>query len=58
MTLAEFVYEEAERRNAKYEKERPHCAWCDEPITDDYAYRINGKLVCKYCLDDVKEYVE
>ena len=51
-------YQQAERKHARYESERPCCAYCGEPILDDYAYRIDGDLVCKECLEDLKEYVE
>lgn len=36
--------------------ERPTCAWCGEPITDEEAYEFpNGDIVCRDCVD---EYVE
>lgn len=38
------------------EDERPTCAWCGEPITDEEAYEFpNGDIVCRDCVD---EYVE
>lgn len=56
--LMEFLYEEAERRNRKYEETRPRCCNCDEPITSDIAYEIDGNLYCEECMDDFKVYVE
>ena len=29
----------------------PVCKWCGEHIQDEYAYQIDGGLVCKSCLD-------
>ena len=34
----------------------PVCDWCGEPIHEEFAYRINGDLVCKRCLEEMKEY--
>ena len=34
----------------------PVCDWCGEPIHEEFAYRINGDLVCKRCLEETKEY--
>lgn len=30
---------------------RPKCAFCGEHIQEDYAWRIEGDLVCDECLD-------
>lgn len=30
---------------------RQRCSECDEPITDDYCYNINGEHICKSCMD-------
>ena len=35
----------------------PVCDWCGEPIQGEYAFRINGELVCKVCVDETKEYL-
>ena len=37
---------EQERKLAKL----PKCAFCDEPITDDQFYNIDGTYICKECL--------
>ena len=36
----------------------PVCEVCGEPITDEYAYRINGELWCKYCINDAREWID
>lgn len=33
----------------------PVCDWCGEPIQGEYAYRINGDLVCPNCINETKE---
>ena len=43
--------------------ELPKCAYCHEPIQDDYCYEINDELICEDCLNDnhrkrVDDYVE
>lgn len=37
-----------ERELRKY----PICDHCDERITDDYLYRINGVSICETCLKE------
>ena len=58
MGLAEFLYEEAERRNRKFEESCPICFGCDEPITSDVAWEIDGHLYCEECIDNAKVFVE
>ena len=31
---------------------RQRCSECDEPITDDYCYLINGEYICQDCMND------
>ena len=31
---------------------RQRCSECDEPITDDYCYLINGEYICQDCMTD------
>ena len=38
---------ERERELAKL----PRCCECDEPITDEYCYEINGEYLCEDCLN-------
>lgn len=28
----------------------PRCAYCHEPIQDDFCYEINDELICEECL--------
>lgn len=51
--------DEAESQMAKL----PKCVHCDEPITDDTYYDINGECMCEACLNKhhrkwVDDYVE
>ena len=38
-------------------KRRPKCTWCEEPIWDDRAYKIDGEWVCLHCIEACEEYV-
>lgn len=38
--------EQQERELAKL----PVCSECDEPITSDYCYYINGEYICEDCM--------
>ena len=46
-----------EREEERWLKSRPVCAWCGEPIQDEYCYEINGDLVCGRCIEDCRTYV-
>ncbi len=48
--VADFDRYDAEQAEA--EEKLPHCAYCGEPIYDEYYYEIDGDIVCKDCLDD------
>lgn len=48
-------FDEWDAENAAWLKSRPVCYECGEPITEDYAYRIGGDLVCQHCIDEMKE---
>ena len=52
------LYEYEERQRAAAERRRPHCYNCEEPIWDDFAYRIDGVLLCEACIKSMKEYIE
>lgn len=28
----------------------PKCAYCNQPMTDDYCYEINDEYICEDCL--------
>lgn len=48
-------YDLFERYQARQEKELqklPCCANCCEPITDEYAYQIEGDLFCWNCAEE------
>lgn len=47
-----------EQLNEKWLGTRPICECCGEPIIEDYAYRINGELICAECLNEYKERIE
>lgn len=58
MGFMDLLYEEAERRNNKYEETCPRCYNCGEPITSDIAWEIDGNLYCEDCIDSFKVFVE
>ena len=31
---------------------RPICDWCEEPIEEKFAYKIEGKLICENCIEE------
>ena len=37
-----------ERMLAKF----PKCAYCGEPITDEYCFNIAGDIICESCLNE------
>lgn len=39
-------------------KGRPVCACCDNPVWEEYFYRINGEIWCPDCVEETREYVE
>lgn len=50
-----------DRYSAAQEKKlskMPRCEWCDEYITDEECYKINGELVCCDCIDNCRTLVE
>lgn len=41
----------------------PKCSWCNDPITDDYLYKIGDDIYCEQCMRDhyrhpVEEYMD
>ena len=47
-------YERWERYDAEKQKKLdalPLCECCEEPIQDEYAYRIDNELICQECLE-------
>ena len=46
---------EQENRLAKL----PKCAWCGEPIGDEYCYELSkGELVCESCIEQMRARTE
>ncbi len=48
--LADF--DRYDRTQAEWLRSRPVCAYCGEPIQDEYCYKIGGDVICRKCLDD------
>lgn len=49
------------RYDAKCQKEieqLPTCSECDEHITDDFAYYIDGEWICEDCMKEYRRSVE
>lgn len=46
-----------EREYREAAAKRPKCSWCEEPIWDDRAYKIDGEWVCLHCIEECEEYV-
>ena len=46
------LYAAHERRRERELRKYPICDSCDERITDDYLYRINGVSICETCLKE------
>ena len=51
---AERYYEEQD----EWLNSRPVCAWCHEPITEEFYYDILGEKVCSSCIGDCREYID
>ena len=49
-----FYYNQARDEYLRAAAKRPKCSYCEEPIWDDEAYKIDGEWVCKSCMDDCK----
>lgn len=55
------AWEAKTRREERWRSRRPRCGCCGEPIEDERAYRIDGRLICRDCLEanygeDIHEY--
>lgn len=47
-------YELWQRNEQRLEDELakcPVCAWCGEPIQEEYLYEVNGELLDEICMD-------
>lgn len=56
--MSEFQMQEQERHDNKVSN-RLCCAWCEQPIEDDYAYDLgNGEIVCEDCMRDARIFID
>ena len=44
-----------ERQRKRWLEKRPTCDWCDMPIEEKYAYRIDNQLICESCIEEYME---
>ncbi len=44
------IWEQHENRRIKELESLPRCDYCDNTITDDYCYEINGDCICEDCM--------
>lgn len=50
---------EREKEHESWLAKRPVCYYCGEHIQDEFAYNINGELICPDCLNrEFRVYVE
>lgn len=47
------AYKRHEAEQAREVKKLPVCDYCDEPITSDHLYDIDGTLICPDCMESV-----
>lgn len=52
------LFEMYEQERWRVLKRLPVCSMCDEPITDEYCYKLDGDLICEACLDECRVEVE
>lgn len=55
--MADWMVEEQARIDAENEnwlQKRPICSCCEEHIQDEYAYEVEGKLICPICLEEFR----
>jgi len=55
--MADWMVEEQARidtENEKWLQKRPICSWCEKHIQDEYAYEIDGLLICPSCIEEFK----
>ena len=46
------VYEQHEAEQEKQLDRLPVCEYCENPITDEYAYYIEGSWFCENCMNE------
>jgi formylmethanofuran dehydrogenase subunit E len=57
------LYDAFEQDRENELEKYPKCDLCDEPITDEYFYNIDGTFICEECLNSeyrirVDDYIE
>lgn len=60
-TMSDFdVYmaDQRDRDEAKWLESRPVCSVCGEHIQEDECYKVDGELICKDCMDDMRVQTE
>ena len=50
-------FERWDAEQAERLAERPLCSYCDEPIQEDSAFRINDELICEECMEQFRVYI-
>lgn len=57
------LYSEYERQQERLLDKYPKCDNCEEPITDEHFYNIDGTFICEECMRnmyrvDTDDYIE
>ena len=52
------LYDAYEAKQERLIDRLPKCAWCGEPIMDDYLYDFDGDTVCEACVNDMRKAVD
>lgn len=55
--MADWMFREQTRIDAENEEwleQRPICSICEEHIQEEYAYEVEGKLICPNCLEEFR----
>lgn len=55
--MADWMFREQSRidsENEKWLEQRPICSICEEHIQEEYAYEVEGKLICPTCLEEFR----
>lgn len=46
------LWERNEREREEALEKLPKCDLCEEPITDEYFYNLDGTFICEQCMDE------
>lgn len=55
--MADWMFREQARidsENEEWLEQRPICSICEEHIQEEYAYEVEGKLICPTCLEEFR----